>query len=127
MSESVPTKTYYIWVFAAKDDFAESLVAKMVRRGFTIGPLGRQLVLEREDNPSFAIAMSVYRIPRNDEERKEYNALGLHGEVSDVMKVIKGKYFGIVVSAAADATWNVGNVSIKAEMKEVVLEKAKVN
>jgi hypothetical protein len=115
MAEVVTYKTYYVWIVASKDEFAESLVAKMVRRGFTVGPLGRQLITRHEDNPACVVAMSVYRIPRNDAERKEYTALGIHQEVTDVVKHVKGKFWGIVVSAASDCTWNTGNMSVVAE------------
>jgi hypothetical protein len=126
-AEPFVTKTYYVWLFASKDEFAEMLVAKLIRRGFTVGPLGRQLITTHEDNPSHAIAMSLYRIPKNDAERKEYNAMGLYDEVTDVVKTIKGKFWGIAVSASADATWNIGNESIKAQEKEITEDKSRVN
>jgi len=120
-------KTYYVWVVAQKDEFAEALVAKLVRRGFTIGPLGRQLITKYEDNPACVVALSLYRVPRGDQERKEYTAMGVHQEVCDVMKHIKGKFWGLIVSAATDCTWNVGNISLQKEEAESFEAAKKVN
>ena len=119
-------RTYYVWVIASKDEYAEQLVSKLVRRGYTVGALGRQLILNHEDNPSCVVAISIHRAPRNETERKEYNALGIHNEVTDVIKRIKGKFWGIVVAAACDATWNIGNVSIREEEAELAAAR-KVN
>lgn len=121
------TKTFYVWLIAAKDEFAEQLVSKMVRRGFTIGPLGRQLILRHDDNPACVVAISVYRIPRNDAERKEMTAIGVHNEVTDVIKHIKGKFWGIVVSEQCGCTWNVGNMSLEDEEKAAAIDLKKVN
>ena len=124
MAEAVTYKTYYVWLVASKDEFAEQLCSKLIRRGFTVGPLGRQLITKHDDSPTCVVAMSVYRLPRGEAERKEYTALGIHHEVVDVIKFIKGKFWGIVVSAAADCTWNTGNDSIKAN-EELELERYK--
>ena len=121
------TKTYYVWLVAQSDDYAEALVAKLVRRGFTIGPLGRALITKHDDNPAAVVAMSIFRIPRNDDERKEWTATGVHEEVCSVMKHIKGKFWGAVVSGASDCTWNVGNMSIHKEEKTQAEALKKVN
>jgi hypothetical protein len=127
MAETAITKTYYVWVVASKDEFAEALVAKMIRRGFTIGPLGRQLITQHEDNPACVVAMSVWRAPRTDVERKEYTAGGVYTEVTDVIKHVKGKFWGIVVSAATESTWNMGNISLNAEELKQASAAKKVN
>lgn len=130
MAETSPpprNKTYYVWLTAQKESFAEALVAKLVRRGFVIGPLGRQLITSYEDRPACVVALSVYRAPRNEQERKEYNAMGIYNEVVDVIRHIKGKFWSIVVSAAEDSTWNTGNCNIDDEQKERNEAKNKVN
>lgn len=115
MAEVAPMKTYYAWVVAQSDDYAEALVAKLIRRGFTIGPLGRQLITTYEGSASAVIAMSIYRIPRTEQEKKEWTALGIHAEITDTIKVVKGKFWGLVVSSAGDCTWNVGNAHLNEE------------
>ena len=117
MSEQAPIKSFHVWVTAAKDEFAEALVAKLVRRGFTVGPLGRQLITTHDDNPACVVALAVFRSPRNDQEREEYTAMGVHLEVVDVIKHVKGRFWSIVVAAMSDCTWNSGNASVKAELE----------
>lgn len=124
---NVPTKAYYVWLTAQNESFAELLVAKLVRRGYTIGPLGRQLIVLNKDNPACVVAISLYRKARTELERKGYNAMGIHDEVVDVIKQIKGKFWSVVVSAAEDATWNIGNCSLEDEQKERLEANKKVN
>lgn len=121
------TRTFYVWVVAQRADFAEALVSKLVRRGFNVGALGRQLITEAEDNPAVVVAMSLMRTPKNAVEQKEYTAIGVHGEVTDVIKQIKGKFWGIIVSAAENCTWNVGNMSLRAEEEDQAQKARKVN
>lgn len=121
------TKTYYVWIIAQKETTAETLVAKMIRRGYTVGPLGRSLITSHSDNPACVVAMTLYRNPKNDQERKDYNALGIHNEVTDVIKLIKGKFWGIVVSTVVECTWNIGNMSLEADQKERFETSKKVN
>jgi hypothetical protein len=111
--------SYYAVLYASSDELANSLVATMVRRGYTIGPLGRQLVTKAEDNPAASIAFSIFRVPRDDEERKAYTAVGIYNEVSDVIKFLKGKFWGLAVGITAEFTWGIGNISIAKESVEL--------
>lgn len=115
MAEVAPIKTFYAWVVAQSSEYAEALVAKLIKRGFTVGPLGRQLITTYDGNAASIIAMSIYRIPRNEAEKKEWTALGVHAEVTDTIKVVKGKFWGLIVSSSADCTWNVGNAHLNEE------------
>lgn len=125
MSEEAPVKTFHAWVIAQTSDYAEQLVAKLIRRGFTVGPLGRQLITTYEGNAAAIVAMAITRTPKNDQERQEWTAMGVHQEITDVIKVVKGKYWGLIVSAAAGCTWNTGNIHLneteilQAQMKKV--------
>lgn len=115
MAETSQVRTFYAWIVAQSSEYAEALVAKMIRRGFTVGPLGRQLITTYEGNAASIIAMSVYRLPRNDQERKEWTAVGVHAEITDVIKCVKGKFWGLIVSGSADCTWNTGNIHLNEE------------
>ena len=102
------TGTWYVWVTASKSEFAEQMCAKLIRRGWTVGPLARYLITEFEDSPSCVIAFTMWRYIHNEEERKEANAQGIHAEVSDVIRHVKGRFWSLVVSKTAECTWNVG-------------------
>lgn len=127
MTETIRYTTYHVWFIAQRDAFAEALAAKLVRRGFTVGPLGRHFITSHEDNPACVVALSLYRAPRTEAERKEYNARGVHQEVTDVMKHVKGKFWAVVVSASADSTWNIGNESISEQERAKEEAKKQVN
>jgi hypothetical protein len=105
-------QTYYAWIVANSDDVAERLVAKLIRRGYTVGPLGRALITRYNEGPSCIIAMSITRAPRNDMERNEYSAIGIRAEVVDVINRIDGRFWSIVVSASAACTWSMGNAPL---------------
>jgi hypothetical protein len=114
---------FFVWVTSSNVDYAEAAVAKLVRRGFTVAPLGRQLITQHVDNPACVIAFSLLRQPRNDEEKKEYTATGIHGEVTDVIRHVKGKWWSLIVSVGAASTWNIGNE--RSSEAEKVAEAAK--
>ena len=76
--------------------------------GWTVGPLARTLILEPDESPACVVALSIHRVPRTKEEEKEYTATGVHAELCDVMKFVKGRFWSLVVSEAAGCTWNVG-------------------
>jgi hypothetical protein len=121
------TSTWYVWLTAGQTDYAEGLCAKLIRRGWTVGPLGRQLITQFDDCPACVVALSIRRDPRNEEEKKEYTALGVHAELCDVMRHIKGKFWSLVVSEAALCTWSIGNARLSKEEKEKAEAAKKVN
>lgn len=126
MAEITPVKTYYAWVVASSSDSAEALVAKLIKRGFTVGPLGRQLVTTYEGNAATIVAMSIYRNPKTEQEKKEWTATGVHAEITDVVKVVKGKFWGLIVASSCECTWNIGNIHLN-EQEIVQAQYKKVN
>ena len=118
---------YYVWLTASSSECAELLCAKLIRRGFHVGPLGRQLITQHDDNPACVVAFSVHRTPRNDEERAVYNPHGIHAEVVDVVKHIKGRFWSLVVSEATACTWALGNERFSEEEKRRAEQAKKVN
>jgi len=123
----VAADIWYVWVTASNSDFAESLCSKLIRRGYTVGPPARHLIIEYQDSPACVVALSIHRAPRNDAEKKEYTATGVHAEICDVIKHIKGRFWSLVVSQAAGCTWNIGNKSFAKDEKEKAEASKKVN
>ena len=108
-------RSFHVWVIASSDEYAEQLAVKLIRRGYTVGPMGGQLIQKRDDNPAVIVAMTVTRTPNDDASRGSITPDGVFKEVVDVIKQVQGKYWGLVVAKASDSTWDVGNVSIAAE------------
>jgi len=108
VATSITTGTWYVWVTASKSDFAEALCAKLIRRGWTVGPLGRHLITEVEDGPVCVIGITIWKYLFTDEDKKMNDAQGIHAEVTDVIKHVKGRFWSLVVSRSGECTWNVG-------------------
>jgi hypothetical protein len=120
-------QVYYVWVTSSNDGYAEALCSKLIRRGFTVGPLARHLITSHGDNPACVVALSLFRSPRNEQEKTEYTVAGIYAEVIDVIKHIKGKFWSLVVSEAAGCTWNIGNTRLSEEQKKLEADNKKVN
>ena len=100
---------YYVWLTAPKSDFFSDLTGHLLRRGYTVSPLGRTGILSYADKPAHVIALSLARTPKTDEETTAYAPSGIHDEVMDVIKILKVKVYSIVVCKACGCTWNTGN------------------
>jgi hypothetical protein len=120
-SDAVPY--FYAWITADTDDYADALCAKLVRRGFYVGPMGRMLVTKREDSLAHVIAVVMYRRPRDEAEEKEYNVMGIHAEIADAVKQLKGKFWSLIVSKASACTWNIGAVKLNDDQRVAALAK----
>jgi hypothetical protein len=131
MAEELPTRPFCVWIITPinqRESLSEDVVSKLVRRGFTVGPLGGSLVTSHDDRPAAVISLSVYRVPRTQEERNEYNATGMYHEVCDVLKVVKARFLAIVISSPTQgSSWNYGNISIEKELKAQEEANKKVN
>ena len=113
-------KLFYVWLTSPAEEKFDDIVSTLLKRGYTVGPLGRSLCLSYVDKPAHIVALSLYRQPRGEPEEKEYTPAGIHDEVMNVVKVVKAKVYSIVVSESAGCTWNVGNMSVsKMEMEEL--------
>jgi len=119
-------KQFYVWLTTPSSEFANELVASLVKRGFCVGPLGRRFVITFVDQPADVIAMIIAREPKDEEEETSYTCSGIHDEVMNVLKVIKGRIYSIVVSEGSMCSWNTGNMSIKQLEKEAE-EKKQLN
>lgn len=116
-------KVFYVWLTCPSDTNFDAIVASLLKRGYTVGPLGRSLSLSYVDKPALVVAMSLSRQPHGEPEEKEYTPAGIHDEVMNVVKVSKSRIYSIIVSESAACTWNVGNMSIA----QIELEELKKN
>ena len=113
-------KLFYVWLTCPADAKFDDILSTLLKRGYTVGPLGRSLSLSYVDKPATIIALSLYRVPRGEPEEKEYTPAGIHDEIMNVVKVVKAKVYSIVVCESTGCTWNVGNMSvIQMELEEM--------
>jgi len=118
---------YYVWLTAPKSDFFSDLTGHLLRRGYTVSPLGRTGILSYADKPAHVIALSLARTPKTDEETTAYAPSGIHDEVMDVIKILKVKVYSIVVCKACGCTWNTGNMSLAAMEAEDMKRRGIIN
>lgn len=112
------SKIYYVWINALTSSYAEAIVGRLVRRNWHVGALGSNLVIHSDDKPSSLVAFSVQKTLKED-ETITYSTV--FEEVKDVLKVLKAKYFSMVITESTGCTWQLGNISIAdtLELKEI--------
>lgn len=114
--------TYYVWVNTITDVYTESLVGRLVRRGWRVAPLASSLSLHNEDNMSTLIAFTIARTPKNAED--EVTAPKVLEEVKDVLKRLKMRYHSVIVTQPVGCTWVLGNIT-QSETKKLEEERKK--
>ena len=119
---------FYVWITTSIGDYAEALVGKLIRRGYSVMALGGRLVLSRDDNPSTVIAFTLTRRLTKDDKHDEIKCSEIYAEVVDVIKLLEGKFWSIVITRNHEGcTWDVSNISISQEKQEFLDEAKKMN
>lgn len=118
---------FYVRVTSPQSDYFSSLTGLLLKRGFSVAPLGRTGVIAYVDKPAHIIALSVQRSPKTKEEQDSYTVNGIHDEVMDIVKVLKVKIFSIIVTKAIACTWNTGNMSLEAMANDELKKKGLIN
>lgn len=109
---------YYVWITMLTASYASMIVGKLVKKGFTVGPILPQddLVLGGKDTPSALMALILDRVDEKDISK-------ILNTVKQVLADLKVKYHSIVISGATGtATWSGSNISLK-EIEEVKAKK----
>lgn len=100
---------YYVWITMLTASYAGRIVGRLVKKGFTVGPLLTQdsLVLGGKDNPSALMALLLDRVEEKD-------IVKVRNDVKQVLADLKVKYHSIVISGTSGlATWEGSNISLK--------------
>lgn len=118
---------YYVWLTAPKSDFFNELSGALLKRGYTVSPMGRSGILSYVDKPAHIISLAVHRTPKSPEEEADYTPTGVHDEVMDVIRALKIRIYSIIVSQASACTWNTGNMSIAQMEMEELQKKGMIN
>ena len=127
MSEEkqVQSVSYYVWITTVTDVYTESIVGRLVRRGWNVGPLGGTLSLRNDKNMATFLAFSLSRTPKSDKPEDALDQSKAIEEVKDVLKRLDVTYHSlIVVTGQPGCTWCLGNVT-KELVENLSLEKKK--
>lgn len=118
-------KAFYVWINALTASYAEAIVGRLVRRAWQVGALGNQLVLYNDDKPGSLIAFSLIKAVKEGEP--EVTCSTAYSEIQDVMKVLKIKYYCIIVVESTACTWSLGNISMDEVVKEEETQRKGLN
>lgn len=118
---------YYVWITSPKSDYFSDLTGVLLKRGYTVGPLGRSGVLQYVDRPAAVIALTLNREPRSPEEEAAWTPSGVHEEVMDAVKILKIQVISIIVCKSCACTWNTGNMSVSRMEAEESAKKGNIN
>lgn len=129
MTTAIVEKTFYAWLICplSEKGKVDDIVPALIKLGFNVGPLGRNLILAYTDKPSIVIALTLYRNPTNDAEKTTYTSTGVYDEVLNICKLKKVKVQAMIVSEASPCAWNVGNISVAEEEEEELRRRGLVN
>lgn len=116
--------TYYVWITALSDNFTEQIVGRLIRRNWKVGALGNLLSLHNDENLATMIAVSVSKVPIDDEKENEITISVVIDDIKDILKRLKINYYSLVVSRGTGCTWCLGNVT-KAVVEEENFEQKK--
>lgn len=116
---------FYVWVTVSDPTFVEPLCSKLIRRGFSVGPISRTPVTQWDGIVGAVIGLAVSCEPAP--EAQEHNVRGVYDEVVDVIKQVEGKYLSAVVVEATSCMWNSGNVRVDDEKKLADIAARKLN
>lgn len=101
--EEAPITVYYIWITAMLSQYAETLISKMVKLGYRVGPACEgQLIIGNSNQPSVIIALRI-----------ESNKASINTIYKDISNIIRSNnifIYSIVISEATACTWNCSNI-----------------
>lgn len=104
---------YYVWVTALLPEYQDGIIAKLVQRGYMVGPAAKdgQVSSKSEGCPSVLIALSVYKQEEETDVKKVYE------DVVSVLNEIPARYYSVVVSLSHEATWVGSNFTLPSKGK----------
>ena len=104
---------YYCWVTALLPDYQDSIIAGLVRRGYMVGPAGKdgKVSSVTPGCPSVLIALSVYKAD------DAVTATTIYNDMVAILTEINARYYSVIVSLSHEATWIGSNFSLPAKKK----------
>lgn len=131
MADSEKAVWWHVWIIVRSSDGTAELPTvthSLLSRGFIVGPTARCMVTKHDDSPAVVVSLQLYRSPKNDEERKDYNSAGIRSEVVDAFKLAKLRTLAVIVSVESGmTTWALGSASMADDLKEAEAARQKLN
>lgn len=110
---------YNIWITALTQQYEESIIAQLIKKGFSVkaSDPNNSISCIKQGSPAALIALII-------QSEEPQDTLTLWHIVAEVLEAIKGMYYSLVVTEKVACAWSVGNINldqIKANPYKMVL------
>lgn len=106
-------KIYTCWITCMLESYQDTIVAALIKKGYTVGLTSSdKVILNHENQVSAVIALTLYKM--RDEDiiiSKVYEELG------DILIGMKAYFYSIIVSESNNATWTGSNIFLPSSKK----------
>lgn len=104
---------YTCWITCMLESYQDTIVAELIKKGYTVGLAGvGKVSVNKPNQVSAVIALTVYKMG-------EENILitKVYEEVSTILTDIKIYAFSLIISESSNATWAGSNIYIQVPQK----------
>lgn len=99
-------KVYSCWITCMLESYQDSIVAALIKRGYTVGLSGKENV-NQPHQVSALLSLNLFKM-----DDKDHNLNKVITDVTDVINGIKGYFYSIIVSESNYATWAGSNIVV---------------
>lgn len=100
-------QTYYVWITALTEAYADELIGRLVAHNWRIAPLSKNLVSASDAKISCLITFSMVKPTQSSFDPDKGLVLE---EVKDTMKLLGMRAFSVIVTHGVESTWTSSNV-----------------
>jgi hypothetical protein len=113
MAEASPktyvSRDYYLHVAVMVERSIDRVIAVLVKRGYTVGPLSKDLKTHISNENNVATLLSL-RVTAVVDSADKSPLLTVFADIRDVLKVTDIKFFAATISEPIASSWILGNV-----------------
>lgn len=102
-------KIYTCWITCLLESYQNTIVAELVKKGYTVGnATADAVILNHENQVSALLAYSLYKVSDTEVALNQ-----VYQDVSSILSEMKGYVYSIIISQSDVATWGGSNIFLK--------------
>ena len=105
------TRNVYVWLTILSDAMVDKVVARLVRKGYHVGPISENIVIGSADSPAHVMGMSLTH------EKNELDPGKVRDEVKDFLIKENILFYSLIVSQPVGSGWCLGNIKLSEARK----------
>jgi hypothetical protein len=85
-------------------EYQDKIISQLVGKGYNVGPANPGIAEVNRDNPSYLIALSIYKLEEEPPIRQVYD---------DVIGILQGEkfyFYSVIIAPAPEAAWSGSNI-----------------